>query len=308
LIVLTPFYILIVLLALFFTTYSTYQYIKKKPFINLAIGSIILNLIAIFFPISNHGYSIWGILPLTTLFLIIFVFSLIILEAVKLIQTKIDIKGTNEIYRKAFHLIAFVLLIPLDVIHRIVYDGIVSLFEFVGLTNTIETLSILDAEVFLKTFTSVLIGIFLSVSVIFEIFRFHTDYFSFPELILREKEKKDFAASVYLAISLLLVSIFASWIEFSAIALSVMIGDAMGAIVGKHYGRIKIIEDRSLEGSLAEFFTAFLISTIYLDIISSFAIAITIVLVDLSLATRINDNLLFPPLSLLAIRIIGLVV
>ena len=305
----SPLYFMLIIFAIFFILYSAYSYKKNKPYLNLLAGSIILVFTIVFYPTHlDEIYKLWIPTFLFVLFVMLFVFSLMIIEIVKLLQGLVRIYRTHEWLRKSFHFIALILLLPYDYIYSIVSSNLIPFLELLNSGTVAYYIATLEKEVFLKTFVSVLIGVFLAVSLSFEFLRIHTSIISFPQSLLRKKEENEFAADVYLALSLLTLSILSSWTEFSAITLSVMVSDALGAIIGKHFGRKKLIGDRSLEGTIIEFITALILSSIYLDILSSITIAITIVFVDLTLALKINDNLLFPTLSLLAIRIVNWVV
>jgi len=305
----SPLFFMLLFFSIFFIIYSAYNYKKNKPYINLLTSSIILLLTLLFYPLQlDEIYRLWIPIFLLVLYVMLLISSLLIIETIKFLQGLVRIYSTHEGLRKSFHFIALILLLPSDYIYGFISSNLTPLLTLMDLDVVINYFMTIEKEIFLKSFTSILICVFLAVSLSLEFLRMHTSILSFPQLLLRKKEENEFAADVYLALSLLSLSILSSWTEFTAITVSVMISDAMGAIVGRYFGRIKLIGDRSLEGSIAEFIIAFILSSIYLDIISSFTIAITIVLVDLSLALKINDNLLFPTLSLLAIRVINLVV
>ncbi len=86
-------------------------------------------------------------------------------------------------------------------------------------------------------------------------------YFAFGRL-LREHERFDLLGSTYLLIAALLC-IYAFEKDVAVLALSFVIaGDAVAALVGRRFGRIKIL-DKSLEGSLACFAACLAIARLY---------------------------------------------
>jgi dolichol kinase len=80
--------------------------------------------------------------------------------------------------------------------------------------------------------------------------------------ILREHERFNLLGSTYLLISSL-ICIWAFSKEVAVLAISfLVVGDTMAALVGRRFGRIRIL-DKSLEGSLACFFSCVAIGWIY---------------------------------------------
>jgi len=112
--------------------------------------------------------------------------------------------------------------------------------------------------------------------------------------VLREEEGETFMGSTYFLFSTILtILLFPKPISISSL-LILILADTAAALVGKGIGRFRI-SGKTLEGSMAFFFTALLIVWIYptLNRFSGSVAALGATLVEL-LPLRVNDNLTIP--------------
>lgn len=148
-----------------------------------------------------------------------------------------------------------------------------------------------------------IIGLGIFVAICVEILRFH--WHVFRELfhgllgkLLRDHEITQLTGSTYLLIGCFLtVLFFVKWIALVSL-LFLIVSDALAAVVGRRWGRHKLLKDRSIEGS-----TVFLVSAFLSVLIvpgSHFLIGTTGVItacaVDIFIHD-INDNLTIPLIS-----------
>ena len=137
---------------------------------------------------------------------------------------------------------------------------------------------------------------------------FNQRIFRYFGLILKEQEKKRISGTTYFLIaSLLTVFLFEKAIAITSITFAVF-GDAIAAISGAWFGRIKI-KDKSLEGSLACFILCFSIGMILVSI--NLGISIKLVFFGALAATvmemlpiGIDDNLTMPIFAGLVMQLI----
>ena len=105
-----------------------------------------------------------------------------------------------------------------------------------------------------------------------EIFRyvvpdFNSSFLKFLSPILRSHEKrgKVLGSTYFVLSSLLSVILFPQKIAVACITF-LGLGDLFAAIIGKKWGRIRILSGKSLEGSLACFVTCFVVSILVIKI------------------------------------------
>jgi dolichol kinase len=114
--------------------------------------------------------------------------------------------------------------------------------------------------------------------------------------LLRDYERKRLTGATYLFVgSFLAILFFEKWIAVSVI-LFVVVSDALAALVGKHWGKIFIYRDRTLEGSAVFFISA---SAVVLLVPGSrFIVGFTGVFVafcvDVFFSRVVDDNLSIP--------------
>lgn len=148
--------------------------------------------------------------------------------------------------------------------------------------------------------------------VIAEVLRFVSPVFKllfvkFFGYLLREHESTKLTGSTYLLFSsLACIIIFKLEISIAAITFLVL-GDTAAALVGKHWGKHKIINKKTLEGSSA-FFLLCIISSFFIPQLTfavALAGAITATLVELFFPPKfIDDNLSIPFFSALIMTFI----
>ena len=102
------------------------------------------------------------------------------------------------------------------------------------------------------------------------------------------------ATSFFLGILLVLL-IFQSMHIFRVAAVVLIFGDSVSTIVGKAFGKRKILfnKEKSIEGSLAGFAAAFLVFSIRLSIPLAALLAAVGMLVE-ALPLKLNDNITIP--------------
>ncbi len=184
-----------------------------------------------------------------------------------------------ELYRKSFHLLGL---------------GIPAAYFFLDKREMI---------------TGLVLVTFIVVSVDFIRFRsanLNRVFMRIFGVMLRAHEHRSLSGSTYLmTASLIAVSFFSREIAIISILFAVVC-DAVAAVIGKRFGRIRIFE-KSLEGSLAFLATALIIAyafgtgSPYPYFIGAFAAA----LIEL-LPIDVDDNFLIPVLSAVVIYVSGL--
>ena len=123
-----------------------------------------------------------------------------------------------------------------------------------------------------------------------------------------EKNKNTFTGATYYLLGCLIVMYFFKEKSIIICSLLIMsIADSFAAIIGIKYGKTKIYNGKSLEGSFAFFVTSFLILNIFildLSIIKCIFIALIVTLVELFSFHRINDNITIPIFAALSIKLL----
>ncbi len=122
-------------------------------------------------------------------------------------------------------------------------------------------------------------------------------FFRFFEFILRRHERKGAitGATYYIISTFLCIVIFHKHIAIVSIFF-IVLGDTAAALVGKAWGRIKLIGNKSLEGSIACFIVCAVISLFWIDPVVGLTGAFVATLAEL-LPLRIDDNLTVPLIS-----------
>ncbi|MGQ4892610.1 MAG: hypothetical protein ACP6IP_08995 [Candidatus Njordarchaeia archaeon] len=244
------------------------------------------------------------------LLILIMVISITTLMIVHIIERHLinDANKEHELLRKAFHLVALILFIPKQQLYVSLSSLINILYHQFNMDTEYITILSLPTDHFLSQLLSILALESLFVFLVIEIVRIHTKKIDYPRILARKKERNKFAAEFYTAIAVFAVSLSGSWSLISAVLSSALLGDSAAALIGKHFGRIKIRKDRSLEGTITEFFVAFVCSIFFVDPIAGLLVAIFIVLTDIFITTFIQDNLLFPVVAMLAVYVAHLVI
>ena len=179
----------------------------------------------------------------------------------------------NEIARKLLHLTA--LIIP------VTYLKINNLF-FVNSFISLLFLSIIFLELMKKNNT-----------IIWKIFN------SFFNPFIRKYEYKKPMGSSYMIFSFFLIILFFNKIIVATSMFITILSDALAAIIGLRYGKLKTINNKTLEGSYA-----FLVSTIIILFIATTNISLYVIIIISIIITAIEaftpmeyDNLTVPIFS-----------
>ena len=127
--------------------------------------------------------------------------------------------------------------------------------------------------------------------------RFRDLFFRVFKSILRTHEQKGAitGATFYIVSTLLCILFFDKPIAIVSIFF-IIFGDTAAALVGMKWGRIKLIGNKSLEGSAACFIVCAVITLFWLNPIIGLAGAFVATFVEL-LPLRIDDNLTMPLIS-----------
>lgn len=145
------------------------------------------------------------------------------------------------------------------------------------------------------------------------------NYYSYKTNLIKSMERSGNGnlGTVYFPISLLILVIFTFGVvnrpEIGAVGILVLgYGDGLAAVIGKAYGKKKLVNNKSLEGSLTMFVASLVVVTVIL-LVSGVALVTTLVAATIVsvLATVIElytpkglDNLTVPLFSSLIIYII----
>ncbi len=145
------------------------------------------------------------------------------------------------------------------------------------------------------------------------------NYYSYKTNLIKSMERSGNGnlGTVYFPISLLILVIFTFGVvnrpEIGAVGILVLgYGDGLAAVIGKAYGKKKLVNNKSLEGSLTMFVASLVVVTVIL-LVSGVALVTTLVaaMIVSVLATVIElytpkglDNLTVPLFSSLIIYII----
>ena len=145
-------------------------------------------------------------------------------------------------------------------------------------------------------------GAFAGIAVIVEFLKwvsksFRELFFRFFEFILRRHERKGAitGATYYIISTFLCIVIFDKHIAIVSIFF-IVLGDTAAALVGKAWGRTKLIGSKSLEGSIACFIVCAVISLFWIDPVVGLTGAFVATLAEL-LPLRLDDNLTVPLIS-----------
>lgn len=159
-----------------------------------------------------------------------------------------------------------------------------------------------------KSTMLIIVGCLAGIAVIVEFLkwvsvRFRALFFRVFKSILRTHEQKGAitGATYYIVSILLCVFFFEKSIAIVCIFF-IILGDTAAALVGRRWGRTKLIGNKSLEGSAACFIICAVIALFWLNPIIGITGAFVATIVEL-LPLRIDDNLTVPLISGAAMQI-----
>ena len=297
---------LISIVSLLFISFTFQIKSKRRAFITKLISFFTL------FSTIPITFYLPEILDYLSLLLLILIFGISIagLKAVSFISDLIKFgsqKIKTEIFRKSFHLVGLIVFIDPSTLSEFIIKGLDTILNFLPMVNLdFKSLSASN-ENFLLFIAIAVITSFIFTASVLEFFRTKLGVDVFPEILIRNNEKNDVAAELYIGVGLFFVSVLSNWSIFSAVASSVLLGDAAAAIVGKIFGRTKISNNRTLEGTLAEFLVALLSASYFIGLLPSLLCAFFIAISDIYISSKVDDNLLFPIVAYIGV-IIGLAV
>ena len=151
-------------------------------------------------------------------------------------------------------------------------------------------------------------------SILFDFSRHHIEkirkiYLFFFDRVTRKIEKKTnilTGASYYLLGCSFVIIFFENQSIIMASLLIMTISDSFAAIIGIKYGKTKLYQNKSLEGSFSFFITAFIILVLFipnLDLFYLILISLAVTIVELFSFHKINDNLVIPISSAILIQL-----
>lgn len=183
---------------------------------------------------------------------------------------------SNEIYRKIFHISS--LIIPLIYIYT-------NFFNFI---------------IFLTISTMCMFIININYNMILRLINSKINL----DFIIRDYEKKSLWSASYMILTFFLVSIiFPKNIAIISMILA-SVCDPLAGLFGQKYGKIKIIHNKTLEGSYIFIITAFILVSLYLHTVSSYLLIICILIALTELITPMKyDNVTIPITSSLIFTI-----
>ena len=182
----------------------------------------------------------------------------------------------NEIYRKIFHissLIIPVVYIYTNFINFIIFLTISTVFMFIININYNLILRLINSKINL-------------------------------DFIIRDYEKKSLWSASYMILSFLLITII---FPKNVAIISMILGsvcDPLAGLFGQKYGKIKIIHNKTLEGTYVFIISAFLLVSLYSYTVSTYLLLICVLIALTELITPMKyDNVTIPIASSLIFTI-----
>ena len=173
----------------------------------------------------------------------------------------------NEIYRKIFHISS--LIIPLIYIYTnflnfIIFLTISTFFMFIININYTLILRLINSKINL-------------------------------DFIIRDYEKKSLWSASYMILAFLLITII---FPKNVAIISMILGsvcDPLAGLFGQKYGKIKIIHNKTLEGTYVFIISAFLLVSLYSYTVSTYLLLICVLIALTELITPMKyDNVTIP--------------
>ena len=182
----------------------------------------------------------------------------------------------NEIYRKIFHISS--LIIPLIYI----YTNFINFIIFLTISTVFMFIININYNLILRLINS----------------KINLDF------IIRDYEKKSLWSASYMILAFLLITII---FPKNVAIISMILGsvcDPLAGLFGQKYGKIKIIHNKTLEGTYVFIISAFLLVSLYSYTVSTYLLLICVLIALTELITPMKyDNVTIPIASSLIFTI-----
>ncbi len=182
----------------------------------------------------------------------------------------------NEIYRKIFHISS--LIIPLIYI----YTNFINFIIFLTISTVFMFIININYNLILRLINS----------------NINLDF------IIRDYEKKSLWSASYMILAFLLITII---FPKNVAIISMILGsvcDPLAGLFGQKYGKIKIIHNKTLEGTYVFIISAFLLVSLYSYTVSTYLLLICVLIALTELITPMKyDNVTIPIASSLIFTI-----
>lgn len=284
----------VILFLVLFLIIFTWYTIKRRD-LNIAL-LVTIYCISLMLVLFHHQYLL-AIVPITFAFLSAILLPF--LAALRLLENRYNKKNVtdqklerefnlrNELGRKAFHLIAFLLYIPPAYLYITYSIGLQSLEYILGV-------DIIGSENYLSQGLLILLSGLIPLFSVIEFTRINFRKSFIPKKFIRRKEERNFAAYFYTTVAIFFISTIVS---NKALITGIFVSltyDLGSAIVGKAYGKRKILGDRTLEGVVGGLIIGFLLGFFLIDLDILIPALILVSFADIINFIDLNDNLLFP--------------
>ena len=150
----------------------------------------------------------------------------------------------------------------------------------------------------------ILVPLIIALFLLHAVPKFKPDFTIANHLMYHFERRKDieefpFKGAIYYGLGIMFPIVLLSTDYACAVIIILSVGDSVSNLVGRRYGRIRIL-DKSLEGSLAFYFSAWLAASVFVD--PGHAALMALVAAAIELFSFADDNVTIPLfLSLLAV-------
>ena len=278
---------------------------KKTDIINnlILIGALLVSIIYLIISDTiNYAAQLFLIVALSVIVPIVVILIIIIDYTSKLSRKEYASSYMDEIRRKAFHFVGFLVFLP-RLIFWAPYARAITGFNNIFGTN-INTLGFNESGYI--SFVIIIISYpLLLLFTITEFIRLNYKNDLFISLV-RENESNRIASYLHTTTSIFIISLLFypyDAIVCAAIAMG-LLADLAAGIVGKKFHRIAY-KDRSLEGCLANFAAGSIVGYFFVGTIA-ILVAFIIAIIDFlngALELQLNDNFMFPLMTALLLYI-----
>ncbi len=210
---------------------------------------------------------------------------------------------SSEIRRKLMHSVVLFVFLPLPLLYQLFEYGLKSINSATSFFMDLK-ITIVEGISPITLGAIILIGSILPIFIVLDILRLDFSISIVPEKLLRKHEINTFGGHVYITLGLLIVAMAFPERIFLASAAVAFISDTASAIIGRAFGRHKIVEGRSVEGTIAGIIAGILSAIPFVPLLPSVIVGIIIGITDIIIANKLNDNLVFPLVSALTLYII----